>query len=110
AEGINEIANKIEKLSPNILKSFKDLLRQNGVINLPETANRLDPNAVQTALNTRINSLNEANNNTLLKLDNGLDQIMLRVQMRKELADRLNTLPAAFVGKDQIGQLFENKL
>lgn len=98
---IKNVYDKVASLGTNVFTKFKELLDQNGL-----QINSIEPNAIQTALNTRINSLNEVNNETLLKLDNGLDQIMLRVQMRKKIAENLEGM----ANKDQIGRLFEEKM
>lgn len=106
AAEIKGLHDKVQPMGQAVFDQFKRVIENNiGNIDLANIQS-LNPDQIQNILEEKISTLREENNATLLKLDNGLDQIMARVELRKELAVKL-----AEVGeKTLIGTKFEEKI
>lgn len=110
ATEIKNVADKVAILGSNVFSKFKDLLNDPKVNIKLTDIKSLDAETIQKQLDGKIDGLKETNNQTLLKLDNGLDQILHRVQMRKDLAKSLADFPPQLTQRDAIGTLFEQKM
>jgi hypothetical protein len=102
AKQITDIKEKVEPLGATVLNQFKAFMTSNGI----EVTDANDSLKIQENLNKKIESLNENNIEELRKLDTGLDQVLLRVEMRKELAQALDGITT----EGPIGLMFEEKL
>jgi len=100
---IKALKEKVAPLGDSVLGKFQEFLKSKGEI---ESIGLNKPDDIQAALNEKIKKFNENNINTLRELDNGLDQIMARVELRKELATKLSDVGE----KVAIGTKFEEKI
>lgn len=107
---IKNVQEKVSTLGGDISNRFREYLHT-------KTQISIDPSNIQSAQDTfskwmreseTIRQLSESNNQGYQRLDTALDQVLLKVQMRKELAQNLDTLEPG--EKTSIGLLFESKI
>lgn len=107
---LRAVQEKVSTLGTGIADQFRQYLHQRTQISI-------DPSNAQNAQNEfnrwlrsneGMRQLSESNNQGYQRLNTALDQVMLKVQMRKELARNLDELEDT--EKNSVGSLFESRI